>query len=76
MVTRAEAQAEKNYATVVKESAKAGDWKAAQFWLERRRREDWGPIVKQEVSGVNGGPIEIKTIEAVKPPNERPDGDN
>lgn len=29
-----------------------------------------------EISGANGGPIEIKTIEAVKPPNERPDGDN
>jgi hypothetical protein len=29
-----------------------------------------------EISGVGGKPIEIKSIEAVKPANARPDGDN
>lgn len=34
------------------------DWKAAAFWLERRRVQDWGSRQKVEVTGADGGPIE------------------
>jgi hypothetical protein len=36
-----------------------GDWKAALAWLQRRRREEWGDSIRQEVTGPNGGPIVI-----------------
>lgn len=43
--------AEAGFTRVLKEAATGGDWKAAESWLKRRRREDWGDSVKQEVSG-------------------------
>lgn len=33
------------------------DWTSAAWWLERRRRADYGRIERMEVSGANGGPI-------------------
>jgi hypothetical protein len=40
-VTQAEAQAEIR-ATVTVRQAIENDWKAASWWLERRRHDDWG----------------------------------
>lgn len=40
-VTQAEAQAEIR-ATITVRQALESDWKAASWWLERRRHDDWG----------------------------------
>ena len=40
-VTRAENEAEAFYAGVLKTAA-PDDWRAAESWLKRRRRDDWG----------------------------------
>lgn len=40
-VTRAEREAEAFYAGVLQNAA-PDDWRAAESWLKRRRREDWG----------------------------------
>lgn len=35
---------------------------AAQFWLKNRRPEQWREVSRQEQSGVDGKPIENKTV--------------
>jgi hypothetical protein len=49
-LTRAEDQAEALFTSVILKAAER-DWKAAESWLKRRRRDEWGDNVKQEVSG-------------------------
>ena len=41
-VERAEATATMRAVATIDESIDKGDWKAAAWWLERRRRQDWG----------------------------------
>lgn len=46
-VTRAEAEAEAFFTQTILKAAQgtpssAGDWRAAESWLKRRRRADWG----------------------------------
>ena len=46
-VTRAEAKAELRFTTTLAKAAQGsedtpGDWRAAEAWLKRRRREEWG----------------------------------
>lgn len=48
-VMRAEAEAEVGAADTIHDAYKAGDWKAAGWWLERRRHEDWGKRDKLEI---------------------------
>jgi hypothetical protein len=50
-VARAEADAELRYLTPVAQASQSGDWRAAAFWLERRRWQEWGPrqVVDQNV---------------------------
>jgi hypothetical protein len=38
----AEAQAELRATIAVRQAVNADDWKAAAWWLERRRHDDWG----------------------------------
>jgi hypothetical protein len=42
-VLEAEAHHEMAMVGRIKASANSGDWKAAAFWLERRRYDEWGP---------------------------------
>ena len=46
-LTRAEDAAEFGYVDVIQECANNGDWKAAAWWLERRRKTDYS--AKQEL---------------------------
>jgi len=41
------------------------DPKVAEWLIERRNRKEWGNVDRHEVSGPDGGPIEM-TVEAVK----------
>jgi len=57
----AEAQGAVNCATMVYNAAMKDPDKALQ-WLERRRPEEWGyrQAIKQELTGVGGGPVVIR----------------
>jgi hypothetical protein len=49
----------------------APDPTAAIFWLKNRQRAKWRDRVDQEVTGADGGPVQIEKIERVviRPPN-------
>jgi hypothetical protein len=47
----AEATAERSMASVLFEAAMAGDWRAAEAWLKRRRPQEWGDKQQLEHSG-------------------------
>ena len=49
------------YAPYVEEAAP--DTSAAIFWLKNRKPEEWRD--KQEITGANGGPIQVERIERV-----------
>lgn len=38
----------------------APDVTAAIFWLKNRRRNEWADVTKRELTGADGGPIEIE----------------
>ncbi len=42
-VEAAEAKVEEEMVQCVKIAAKRGEWRASQFWLERRRKKEWDP---------------------------------
>ena len=54
-IARAEADAENAMARVIHKAAIGGDWRAAENWLKRRRREDWGDNEKI----THGGSLEF-----------------
>ena len=64
-VKEAEAHHEMQMVSRIKASATAGDWKAAAWWLERQRYDEWGspvdrgkvPAVSVEVRGGAGAAI-------------------
>ncbi len=42
--------------------AVAPDVTAAIFWLKNRRPEQWRDRINHELTGKNGGPVEVKTL--------------
>ena len=48
-VVAAEAQTELRAVLTIRQAITGGDWKAAAFWLERRRNKEWGRQVKVEL---------------------------
>jgi hypothetical protein len=54
-IARARAQAAKNFTLIALSGRKGSD--KATFFLERRFREDYGPVNRLEHSGPDGGPI-------------------
>lgn len=59
-LTRAESAVELDYLVGIQKAAK-DDWRAAAWWLERRRPKEYGKRAI-EVTGANGGPIEIRAL--------------
>ena len=41
-ILHARMEAEMRHLKIVELAAEGGDWRAAQFWLERRRNDKWG----------------------------------
>lgn len=60
-VEHAEAEAELRFLGQVAKHA-ATSPQAAQWWLERRRREEYGQRTGVELTGANGGPIETREL--------------
>lgn len=56
-VEKAEADAEARFVGQIVKAAHDGTWTAAAWWLERRRRADYGKQERVEVSGPDGGPV-------------------
>ena len=56
-VDTAEAIAEARYSAIVAKCATDGDWKAAAWWLARRRKSDYAERLEQ--TGATGGPQRI-----------------
>lgn len=67
-LTRAEGEAEAQMARCLFTAAPT-DWRAAESWLKRRRSKTWGDKQTTEISGTEGGPIAIRSVEAVLPPD-------
>mgnify|MGYP003149193472 CR=1 FL=1 len=64
-VERAMADAELSDLRVITQAAsEAGSWQAAAWKLERRNPSRWGRV-RHEVTGKDGGPIEVKTWAAL-----------
>lgn len=66
-VEQAEAAAEVEAVALIRQSARNGNTRDAQWLLERKHAERWGrnDKITQEITGVNGGPIEL-SVEEVK----------
>lgn len=45
LVKRTEAQCRNNFVSVIAKAAASGDWRAAEAYLKRRDRENWGDSV-------------------------------
>lgn len=63
-VVAAEAQAEVD-AVVCIRTAFGTDWKAAQAFLERRHTQRWGRTNRVELTGAEGGPVQLAQAEIV-----------
>jgi len=59
-VTHAEREAEMRMVTQWSLAAR-DDWRAASSFLSKRYSDRWGDKIKAEVSGIDGGPIEVET---------------
>jgi transposase-like protein len=60
-VERAEAAAEVEAVALIRQSAKNGNAKDAQWLLERKHGERWGrnDKLRQEITGADGAPLEV-----------------
>jgi transposase len=51
LIRKAEAQARLNYLSTIAQAAAKGDWKAAEAYLKRRDRANWGDNVDVTTGG-------------------------
>ena len=65
-VKEAEAAAEVASVALIRQAAQSGTWQAAAWYLERKHGERWGrnDKIRQEVSGVDGKPVEVNVTDA------------
>lgn len=61
-VRRAEAECKYKATKVIIKAMADGEWKAALEFLRRRDRAEWGDNIKQELTGKDGGPIDVATM--------------
>lgn len=59
----AEALAEQKHVGNIHAAGAAGNWQASAWWLERRGNGEWRkPAERTELSGPNGGPVEVDEV--------------
>lgn len=58
-VESARSQAEVRAVALINQAAQGGTWQAAAWFLERSHPQRWGRYSRTEVTGRDGGPIEI-----------------
>ena len=63
-IEAARAQAQINAIEVIRKAAQKGNVAAATWYLERSDPENWGRVVRQEITGEGGGPVQVD-VEAV-----------
>ena len=58
-VEKAKAEAVSRNVAIIQKSAHHGTWQAAAWWLERSHSKKWGRQQKVELSGADGGSINV-----------------
>ena len=73
-VAKAEAAAVVRNVAIIEQAA-AKNWQAAAWWLERRHRGEWAKTENhnQQVSGLDGGPIQYIEVHTLPPRVETAD---
>lgn len=59
-VKEAQAAGEVRLVSLIDRAAQSGTWQAAAWKLERKYPERWGRTIRTEVSGPEGGPVQIE----------------
>lgn len=62
LITRVEAEMVSSVENKLYQLATNGSIRAIEFLLKNRRRDTYTDTIKQEISGPNGGPLEIRMI--------------
>jgi hypothetical protein len=58
-VEKTRAQSEVRAVALIRKAAMEGTWQAAAWFLERSHPHKWGRQQRLEVTGKNGGPVEV-----------------
>jgi transposase len=58
-VENARAAAEVRSVALIQQAAQNGTWQAAAWFLERSHAHRWGRYQRTEVTGPNGGPVQV-----------------
>ena len=58
-VESARAQAEVRHVALITQAAQGGTWQASAWYLERSYPQRWGRLQRTEITGRDGGPIEV-----------------
>ncbi len=61
-VEKAEAEAETRFADRILDAADSGQWTAAAWWLERRRHQEYRKREGVQVTGADGGAVQVEQI--------------
>ena len=61
-VQQAEGEVEVEAAGVIRAAWRTGDWKAAAWWLERRRKDDYAQKQVTQLEGNDEKPIPMKIV--------------
>ncbi len=76
-IKKAESEAEAFYLDQIRKAAVEGRWQAAAWYLERKYPDRWGRKDRHELSGPDGGPIELEVKGYVTiSPDDWPDSGN
>ena len=59
-IRQAEGECALNFTRVIQSAAARGDWKAAEAWLKRRRRAEWGDNVDVTSGGLTWADVVAK----------------
>jgi hypothetical protein len=65
-VNEATAQAEMRDVLTISKAAGEGDWRAAAWRLERKYPKRWGTVSRTELTGKDGGPVAMASVDVTK----------